>query len=118
MIVANTNLVAYLLVARVYPNVFHIADMSFVNPYEPISPELRSAGKAAVPLPDGYMEVRVNDVGRVLLDQVDGRKPLAMVLAEAGAELPGVEPPQLLEEWIRAFASLYRFNLLVLNPAT
>ena len=36
------NLVAYLLVARVYPNEFHIADVSFVNPYEPIPPELRS----------------------------------------------------------------------------
>jgi hypothetical protein len=36
------NLVAYLLVARVYPNEFHIADMSFVNPYEPIPPELRN----------------------------------------------------------------------------
>jgi len=36
------NLVAYLLVARVYPNEFHIADVSFANPYEPIPPELRN----------------------------------------------------------------------------
>lgn len=38
----DENLVAYLLVARVYPNEFHIADMSFINPYEPIPPELRN----------------------------------------------------------------------------
>jgi hypothetical protein len=35
------NLVAYLLVARVYPNDVHIADMSFMNPYLPIPPERR-----------------------------------------------------------------------------
>jgi hypothetical protein len=35
------NLVAYLLVARVYPNDVHIADMNFMNPYLPIAPERR-----------------------------------------------------------------------------
>lgn len=35
------NLVAYLLVARVYPNEVHIADMSFTNPYKPIDPARR-----------------------------------------------------------------------------
>jgi hypothetical protein len=37
----DEKLVAYLLVARVYPNDVHIADMSFVNPYLPIPPERR-----------------------------------------------------------------------------
>lgn len=81
-----------------------------------LSTELRSTGKAAVSLPDGYMEVRVNDVGRVLLDRVDGRTPLAEVLTQAASDLPGVERPQLEEEWLRAFASMYRFNLMVMNP--
>ncbi len=82
-----------------------------------ISDELRSTGKAAVPLPDGYMEVRVNDVGRALVDGVDGRKPLGEVLTQAASDLPGVERPQLEEEWLRAFASMYRFNLMVMDPA-
>ena len=37
----DERLAAYLLVARVYPNELHIADMNFVNPYKPISPERR-----------------------------------------------------------------------------
>lgn len=37
----DEKLVAYLLVARVYPNDVHIADMNFVNPYMPIPPEHR-----------------------------------------------------------------------------
>jgi hypothetical protein len=35
------RLVAYLLVAHVYPNDVHIADMNFMNPYMPIRPERR-----------------------------------------------------------------------------
>jgi hypothetical protein len=38
----DVTLVAYLFVARIFPNEFHIADMSFVNPYEPIPQDLRS----------------------------------------------------------------------------
>jgi hypothetical protein len=37
----DENLAAYLLVARVYPNDVHIADMNFVNPYLPIEPDRR-----------------------------------------------------------------------------
>ena len=37
----DDHLIAYLLVARVYPNEVHIADMSFANPYKPIPPEHR-----------------------------------------------------------------------------
>lgn len=37
----DDRVVAYLLVARVYPNDMHIADLSFVNPYKPIPPEHR-----------------------------------------------------------------------------
>ncbi len=37
----DEHLVAYLLVARVYPNDVHIADMNFVNPYMPIDPDRR-----------------------------------------------------------------------------
>jgi hypothetical protein len=35
------RLVAYLLIARVYPNELHIADMNFIDPYKPIRPEHR-----------------------------------------------------------------------------
>lgn len=35
------HLAAYLIVARVYPNDVHIADMNFANPYKPIPPERR-----------------------------------------------------------------------------
>ena len=37
----DERLVAYLLVAHVYPNDVHIADMNFMNPYLPIRPERR-----------------------------------------------------------------------------
>jgi hypothetical protein len=37
----DDTVVAYLLLARVYPNDVHIADMSFANPYKPITPERR-----------------------------------------------------------------------------
>ncbi len=37
----DERLVAYLLVAHVYPNDLHIADMNFMNPYMPIRPERR-----------------------------------------------------------------------------
>ena len=77
----------------------------------------RSTGKAAVPLPDGYMEVRVNNVGRALLDRVDGRNPLDEFFKQAASDLSGVERPPLDEEWLRAFASMYRFNLMIMTPA-
>ena len=35
------HLVAYLLVARVFPNDVHIADLNLMNPYKPIPPHLR-----------------------------------------------------------------------------
>jgi len=35
------HLVAYLLVAHVYPNDVHIADLNLMNPYKPIPPHLR-----------------------------------------------------------------------------
>jgi hypothetical protein len=63
------------------------------------------------------MEVRVNDVGRALLDRVGGRKPLAEVFTQAASDLSGVEWPRLEEEWLRAFASMYRFNLMIMTLA-
>ncbi|MBI3837742.1 MAG: hypothetical protein HY288_07385 [Planctomycetia bacterium] len=37
----DNQFVAYLLVARVFPNDLHIADLNLVNPYKPIPPKLR-----------------------------------------------------------------------------
>jgi hypothetical protein len=37
----DDNLVAYLLVAHVFPNDVHIADVTLVNPYKPIPPKRR-----------------------------------------------------------------------------
>jgi hypothetical protein len=35
------HLVAYLLVARVFPNDLHVSDLHLMNPYKPIPPKLR-----------------------------------------------------------------------------
>ena len=35
------HLVAYLLIARVFPNDVHVADLHLMNPYKPIPPKLR-----------------------------------------------------------------------------
>jgi hypothetical protein len=37
----DNQFVAYLLVARVFPNDLHIADLNLVNPYKPIPPQHR-----------------------------------------------------------------------------